>query len=166
MEPHFRYCCPVWGVSRINAITKLQKLQNRAPRIVKSNAYNAAALPIIRKFDWPTINELIESETLKMVYKSLNEQAPTYLTEMFARLSGLSKRELRNTKTDMAAPHRKSAFGQECFSYKAAKTVEGSLNRNKITQNLCTIQNNVQATSMVIVNSISHAMVSVILICL
>ena len=84
-------------------------------------AYDASALPIIKKLGWPTINELIESETLKMVYKSVNNQAPIYLTEMFVRLSDACKRELRNTKTNLAVPRRKSAFGQKCFSYKGAK---------------------------------------------
>ena len=50
-----------------------------------------------------------------MVYKSLNDQAPTYLTETFVNLSDSWKRELRNTKNDSTAPHRKSAFGQKCF---------------------------------------------------
>ena len=50
-----------------------------------------------------------------MVYKSLNNQAPIYLTEMFVRLSDACKRELRNTKTDLAVPRRKLAFGQKCF---------------------------------------------------
>ena len=118
---HFRYSCPVWGVAGINAINRLQKLQNRAARIVTSSAYDASALPIIRKLGWPTINELIESETLKMVYRSVNDQAPIYLTEMFARLSDTCKRELRNTKTDLTVPRRKSAFGQKCLSYKGAK---------------------------------------------
>ena len=121
VEPYFRYSCPVWGVSGINAISRLQKLQNRAARIVTNSAYDASALPIIRKLGWPTVNELIESETLKMVYKSVNGLAPTYLTEMFARMSDTCKRELRNTKTDLAVPLRKSSFGQKCFSYKGAK---------------------------------------------
>ena len=56
-----------------------------------------------------------------MVYKSVNDQAPIYLTEMFARLSDTCKRELRNTKTDLTVPRRKSAFGQKCFSYEGAK---------------------------------------------
>ncbi len=56
-----------------------------------------------------------------MVYKSVNEQALTYLTEMFVRLSDSCTRELRDTKTDLAVPHRKSAFGQKSFSYKGAK---------------------------------------------
>ena len=114
-------CCPVWGVAGINAINKLQKLHNRAARIVTNIACDASAIPIIRKLGWPTINELIESETLKMVYKAVNKQAPIYLTEMFARLSDACKRELRNTKTVLAVPRRKSAFGQKSFSYKGAK---------------------------------------------
>ena len=36
-----------------------------------------------------------------MVYKSINDLAPTYLTEMFSRLSDSSKRELRNTRSDL-----------------------------------------------------------------
>ena len=88
VEPYFRYSCPVWGVAGINAINRLQKLQNRVARIVTNSAYN---------------------------------QAPIYLTEMFVRLSDACKRKLRNTKTDLAVPRRKSAFGQKCFSYKGAK---------------------------------------------
>ena len=64
VEPYFRYSCPVWGDAGINAINRLQKLQNRAARIVTNSAYDASALPIIIKLCWPTISELVESETL------------------------------------------------------------------------------------------------------
>ena len=121
MQPYFRYSCPIWRVAGSNAINRLQKLQNRAARIVTNSAYDASALPIIRKLGWPIINELIESETLKMVHKSVNNQAPIYFTEMFVRLSDACKRELCNTKTDLAIPLRKSAFGQKCSSDKDAK---------------------------------------------
>ena len=30
IEPHFRYCCLVWGCSGVTEITQLQKLQHRA----------------------------------------------------------------------------------------------------------------------------------------
>ena len=56
-----------------------------------------------------------------MVYKTVNNQAPIYLTEMFVRLSDTCKRELGHTITDLVVPRRKSAFGQKCFSYKGAK---------------------------------------------
>ena len=95
--------------------------ENRAAKIVTNSAYAASALPITRKLSCPTINELIESETLKMVYKSANNQAPINLTEMFLWLSDACKRELCNTKTDLAVPRCKSAFGQKGSSYKGDK---------------------------------------------
>ena len=55
MEPYFGYSCPVWGVSGTNAINMLQTLQNRMARIVANSAYDASALPMIRKLGWPTI---------------------------------------------------------------------------------------------------------------
>ena len=116
VELYFRYSCPVWGVSGTNFINWLQKLQNRAARIVTNSAYDASALPIIRKLGWPTVNELIESETSKMVYKLASDQAPIYLAEMFVRLSDICKRELRSTKTDLAVPRRKWAFGHSLLS--------------------------------------------------
>ena len=70
-------------------------------------------------------NELIESEILKMVYKSINNQAPIYPMEMFARLSDSCKRERRNTKTDLDILHCKLTSGQRCFSHKSAKLWSG-----------------------------------------
>ena len=120
VEPYFRYCCPVWGSRGTTAINELQKLQNRAVRIVTNSRYDASAKPIIKKLGWLTVSEIIRMETLSMVYKSINDLAPTYLTEMFSRLSDRSKRELRNTRSDLEIPLRKSANGQKCFSYKGA----------------------------------------------
>ena len=120
VEPYFRYCCPVWGSCGSTAINELQKLQNRAARIVTNSRYDASAKPIIKKLGWHTVSEIIQMETLSMVYKSINDLAPTYLTEMFSRLSDTCKRELRNTRSDLEIPMRKSANGQKCFSYKGA----------------------------------------------
>ena len=56
-----------------------------------------------------------------MVYKSVENQVPIYLTEMFVRLFYSCKRELRNIKTDLTVPHCKSTFGHKCFSRNDAK---------------------------------------------
>ena len=116
VEPYIRYGCPVWGVAGINAINRLQKLHNRAARMFTNSAYDASALPIIRKLGCLAITELIESETLKMVYKSMSNQVSNCLTEMFVRSPKSCKRERRNTKTDLAIPHYKSIFGQILLS--------------------------------------------------
>ena len=109
VESYFRYCCPVWGICGSTAINELQKLQNRATRIVTNSSYDASAMPIIRKLGWHAVSEMIQMETLSMVYKSINDLAPTYLS----RLSDTCMRVLRNAKTDLEIPMRKSAYGKK-----------------------------------------------------
>ena len=48
VEPHFRHCCSVWGCCGSSEINQLQKLQNRAARIVT----NIIIIIIIQLFSW------------------------------------------------------------------------------------------------------------------
>ena len=143
VEPYLRYCCPVWGSCGSTAINELQKLQNRAARIVTNSRYDASAKPIIKKLGWHTVSEMIQMETLSMVYKSINDLAPTYLTEMFSRLSDSSKRELRNTRSDLEIPMRKSANGQKCFSYKGATMWNRLSQESKLSPTLKTFKKSI-----------------------
>ena len=68
---------------QLTALSKLQTLQNRAARIVIDSSYKNSAFPFLEKLGWPTVNDLTETETLKMVYKSKNQLAPEYLNTMF-----------------------------------------------------------------------------------
>ena len=47
VEPHFRYCCSVWGSCAEFRLVKLQKLQNRATRIIINSSYDAPAEALI-----------------------------------------------------------------------------------------------------------------------
>ena len=96
VEPHFRYCCPVWDNVGETSLTKLQKLQNRAARIVTGSRYDQSVLPLIRALGWPTVREILDLETLKLVFKSLNGDAPSYMSDMFTRVSETTSRVLRN----------------------------------------------------------------------
>ena len=97
-------CCPVWGSCGVTALGKLQTLQNRAARIVTDSSYKTSASPIIEKLGWLTVNDLIDKETLKMVYKSINQLAPEYLNSMFIKLSEFRNRQLRNSDADLYVP--------------------------------------------------------------
>ena len=48
-EPHFRYCCSVWGCAALTEINQLQKLQNRAARIMKNSSFDAPGRPLIEE---------------------------------------------------------------------------------------------------------------------
>ena len=59
------------------------------------------------------MNDLIETETLKMVYISKNQLAPEYLNSMFIKLSEFINRQLRDSDTDLYVPLLKTACGQK-----------------------------------------------------
>ena len=47
VEPHFRYCCSVWGCAALTESNQLQKLQNRAARIITNSRFDAPGRPLI-----------------------------------------------------------------------------------------------------------------------
>ena len=121
VEPHFRYCCSVWGCAGSTEINQLQKLQNLAARIITNSSFDTPSRPLIVELGWRTIEELIGNESKIMVFKSLNDLAPQYLCNLFTRNSACASHNLRNTETDLRLPKKNSANGQKCFSFRGAK---------------------------------------------
>ena len=96
VEPQFRNCCSAWGCY---GEILLDKLQNRAARIVTNRCYDAPSLPLIGSLEWLTIKEMIVFEAATAVYKSLHGLAPEYMQLTFTKLSENGSRSLRNTET-------------------------------------------------------------------
>ena len=115
IEPHFRYCCSVWGCAGTTEINRLQKLQNRAARIVTNSCFDTPSNQLIETLGWKTINELIDTESKTMVFKSLNELAPPYLRSLFRKNSQSTSYRLRNTSTDLRLPKKAQKMGRNPF---------------------------------------------------
>ena len=49
VQPHFRYCCSVWGGCGDSRLSMLQKLRNRAVRIATNSSYDAPAVNLIKE---------------------------------------------------------------------------------------------------------------------
>ena len=107
IEPHFRYCCSVWVCCGRTEIDRLQKLQNRAARIVTNSSYDAPLVPLIRSLGWETIDDLINQEMKTIAFRSVNNLAPQYLIDLFTRNSYSSSHNLRNTGSDVQIPKKK-----------------------------------------------------------
>jgi len=104
IEPHYRYCCPVWGNASNANLQRLQKLQNRAERIFTDSPYDARSEPLIKELGWFTIKQQIDTETVRIGYKALHNEAAKYLKELLHGLSDIQNRKLRNSKTDLHIP--------------------------------------------------------------
>ena len=107
-EPHFRYSCSVWGCTGTTEINRLQKLQNRAARIVTISSFDTPSNHLIEKLGWKTINELIDIESKTLVFKGLNELAPPYLSSLFRKNSQSTSYKLPNTSTDLRFPVKRT----------------------------------------------------------
>ena len=119
-EPHFSYCCSIWGSYGASKLDMLRKLQNKVARIVTNSPFDASAAPLLQRLSWTLVQKLINNETGSMVYKSLNSLAPQYLSDLFVRLSGVHPREVRNSKTDLAILMSRTGNGQKSFAYRGA----------------------------------------------
>ena len=142
IEPYFRYCCPVWGATGNTALQKLQKLQNRAARIVTNSPYDAHSEPLLLRLGWPTVTQLIELETVKVVYKVLHNEAPDYLNSLFHKLSDSHCRMLRNSKTDLRIPMFKSSYGQKSFEFRGANNWNNLRNEAKTANTFLAFKSN------------------------
>ena len=98
----------------------LQKLQKRAARIVTNGSYDSSASALIEILNWPTVADMIKVETASMVYKSIIDLAPDYLSEIFTKNSASSRKNLRITATDLHVPLMKPCNGQRASSYHGA----------------------------------------------
>ena len=86
---------------------RLQKLQDRAARILSKSSYDALSMPLIRSLGWEAIDDLINQEIRTMTFKSVNNPAPQYLIDLFTRNSHSSSHILRNTDSDVQIPKKK-----------------------------------------------------------
>ena len=126
VEPRFRFCCSNWRPCGITTHCVLEKLQNRAIRIIMDSPYDAPTKPLQRQLRLPCIVEMICQENASMVYKAINGQVPAYLSCLFDSISAMMNRTFRNSNLNLRPPRMKAKFGQNSFVYRAA-TIWNSL---------------------------------------
>ena len=89
-----------------------------------------------------SIDALISFKLKQLVFKSLNNQAPQNICNLFQRNSDCSSRDLRNTATDLRLPMNTSLNGKKSFSYRAAKLGNALGNEGKQAPSLVSLKQN------------------------
>ena len=120
VHPHFDYCSEIWGCCNKPLSIKLQKLQNRAARIVLRASYDTNADSIIDKLGWRKLDTQRQINKATMVYKSLNGLALICLRSKFTARSNVSSYSLRDTNGKIAIPLPRTNFMKNSFSYSGA----------------------------------------------
>ena len=116
VQPHFDYCSLVWGNSGKTSSNKLQKLQNRAARVITSSSYDADVDSLFHKLSWKDLNSQRQIQKAIMVFKSLNGLVPEYLTSKFVPLN-VSNYALRDSANKLAVPFPRTNYMKNSCSY-------------------------------------------------
>ena len=121
VQSHFDYCSVVWGNCTKTLSDKLQKLQNRAVRVLTHSSYDADANQLITDLGWDNLEIRRKKLKAEMVYKSLNGLTPNYLSSKFIQRSDvITSYNLRDSENKLAIPLPRTNYYKNSLGYSGA----------------------------------------------
>ena len=86
IAPHFDYCCEVWDTIGIGLSDRLQKLQNRAARVItdRKNEHGQSELAL-NELGWKPLSERRTKFVASSMYKITHNPAPKALADIFLK---------------------------------------------------------------------------------
>ena len=117
-QPHFDYCNIVWGNCGITLRNKVQKLQNRAARVLTYSSYDVDAGHLFKLLGWKNLACQQQFKRATMVYSSLHGLAPNYLSSKFERREVAYN--LRDSENKLNVPLPRTNYYKNSFSYSGA----------------------------------------------
>ena len=104
---------------------RLQRVQNRAARIITYTRRDEHITPVLRDLHWLQVAQRVEYKTLVLVYKTLHGRAPGYLTGLLQAYA--PTRELRSSNCNLLVEPRFSMarYGGRRFSVVAPRLWNG-----------------------------------------
>ena len=112
-------------LANVNAgdLKRLQKIQNRAARLVLGAKKREPSAPLLKQLHWLPIKQRIEFKLALLVYKCLMHSAPHYLSIMLTT-PPVSRYHLRsrNDQTLLLIPRTNTKAAERSFSYAGPST--------------------------------------------
>ena len=101
VESRLRYCSTVWNNCNNSLKANLQRIQNRAAQIITRTKYRSVdSEALLKKLGWLNVQQLIDFNTAVMVHKSINNTAPSYLSECFTKPSAIHSHNTRSANCE------------------------------------------------------------------
>ncbi len=120
VQPHFDYCSQVWGSLGITLQNKLQRLQNRAVRIITKRGYDYRSVDILNELQLPNLNVRRHNQLCNIMYKVNSNEVPDYLVDLFTKTSSSHGYETRQAEFNFVPPKPNTNFCKKSFSYRGA----------------------------------------------
>jgi len=115
--PHFNYCSSVLFMLNQNELGRLQKLQNRAMRIILScNKYTPIKF-MLECLEWLPITVYIRFNVMTLIHKIRKGYAPSYLTKKVSYNNNVHDYETRQ-RNHINIARKNKKLGQNSVFYK------------------------------------------------
>ena len=131
IQPHFDYCAPVWDGLSSYLCEKLQKLQNRAARVILQANCEVNSCMRLETLKWNQLS-LRRKQKAIMMFKSLNGLAPVYLHDLFSEQH--TDYDLRDSFRKLNLPKPRTDYLKRSFGY------SGALLWNSLPENIRAIR--------------------------
>ena len=118
IEPYFSYCAPVWDGIGVTLSDRLQKLQNRAARVITQSTYDISSRDLLNELQWNSLSINRDKQKAIFMFKTLNGLTPQYLEEMFS--SRIGHYTLRDSNRKLFIPKPNTDYLKRSFSYSGA----------------------------------------------
>ena len=111
--PHFDYCRLVWDTCSNYLLEKLQKMQNRAARVITGKSYEVSNYDdILRELSWQPLVERRNDNKAVFMYKIKNGEYLANISNIF-NVTNNQAYSLRSNNTDYALDKPKISWGFE-----------------------------------------------------
>ena len=121
VEPYFTYCCIVWDSISETQIVNLQKLQNRAARIITGASYLQRSSDVLCELGWMTLETMRKRQKAILMFKILNGLTSPYLSEMFIHSASFHGYGLRSSRMNLTLPKSRTDFYRNSFAFTGEK---------------------------------------------
>lgn len=118
--PNFDYCSTLYVNCNREHIKILQKLQNRAMRIVLNCEFRTHTKLMLESLNWLNIYQRINYNIILYVFKMKNKLTPQYLTNKLQYASDTHNRNTRS-RNEIRLPNFKSDFARRNLFYNGVK---------------------------------------------
>lgn len=95
---HFDYCSPVRDELSVTLSDKLQKLQNRAARVITRSSYDTSASILLNRLNWDNLSTRRKKLKAMLMLKIIKGLSPAYLQDLFSIRS--TPYNLRDSEAD------------------------------------------------------------------
>ena len=121
VHPYFNYCSEVWDAFGEVQSKRLQKLQNRAARIISAMSNDVHHPIALRALGLEPLDIMRKKAKARMMYKTLNKIGPKSLINLFTFKDVIKNYSLRNISSGLCLPQPRTNSMKNSFMFDGAK---------------------------------------------